>query len=60
MDSSLYLDGEIAKIYHRQFHTVYRVCLSFMKNTEDAEDMVQETLFGVNGAKAFEKGQYIS
>lgn len=43
MDSSLYLDGEIANIYHRQFHTVYRVCLSFMKNTEDAEDMVQET-----------------
>lgn len=43
MDSSLYLDGELAEIYHRQFHTVYRVCLSFMKNAEDAEDMVQET-----------------
>ena len=43
MDSSLYMDGEIAKIYDRQFDTVYRVCFSFMKNVVDAEDMVQET-----------------
>lgn len=43
MDSSLYMDGEITQIYSRQFDTVYRVCLSYMKNAEDAEDMVQET-----------------
>lgn len=43
MDSSLYANEEMTKIYDRQFHTVYRVCLSFMKNAEDAEDMAQET-----------------
>ena len=30
-------------IYNRQVDTVYRVCYSFMKNTADTEDMVQET-----------------
>lgn len=43
MDSSLYIDEEIAKIYDRQYNTVYRICFSFMKNSQDAEDMVQET-----------------
>ena len=43
MASSLYANEEMTKIYNRQFHTVYRVCLSFMKNAEDAEDMAQET-----------------
>lgn len=59
MDSSLYLDGEIANIYHRQFHTVYRVCLSFMKNTEDAEDMVQETFLKlINCEMQFESEEH--
>lgn len=59
MDSSLYLDGEIAKIYHRQFHTVYRVCFSFMKNAEDAEDMVQETFLKLmNCEKQFESEEH--
>ncbi len=34
---------EITEIYNRQVDTVYRICYSFMKNTADAEDMVQET-----------------
>ena len=34
---------EITEIYNRQVDTVYRICYSFMKNTQDTEDMVQET-----------------
>lgn len=34
---------EIAEIYNRQVDTVYRICFSFMKNTHDTEDLVQET-----------------
>ena len=34
---------EITEIYNRQVDTVYRICFSFMKNTQDTEDMVQET-----------------
>ena len=37
MDSSLYADEVIANIYNRQYDTDYRVCVSFMKNAEDAE-----------------------
>lgn len=35
--------NEITEIYNRQVDTVYRICFSFMKNTTDTEDMVQET-----------------
>ena len=34
---------EIADVYDRQVDTVYRICFSYMKNTADTEDMVQET-----------------
>lgn len=34
---------EITEIYNRQVDTVYRICYSYMKNTADTEDMVQET-----------------
>ena len=34
---------EITEIYSRQVDTVYRICFSFMKNTADTEDLVQET-----------------
>ncbi len=34
---------EIAEIYNRQVDTVYRICFSFLKNTADTEDMVQDT-----------------
>lgn len=59
MDSSLYMDGEITKIYNRQFDTVYRVCLSFMKNEADAEDMVQETFLKlISCEKQFESEEH--
>ena len=34
---------EITEIYNRQVDTVYRICFSYMKNTADTEDMVQDT-----------------
>ena len=47
------------EIYSRQVDTVYRVCYSFMKNRQDAEDMVQDTflkLLSVN--KQFENDRH--
>lgn len=41
---------EIAEIYNRQVDTVYRICYSFMKNTADTEDMVQETFLRLIGS----------
>lgn len=41
---------EIAEIYSRQVDTVYRICFSFMKNTADTEDMVQETFLRLLGS----------
>lgn len=41
--SSLRTDEEIEEVYRRHVDTVYRICFSFMKNTADTEDMVQET-----------------
>lgn len=41
--SLLRTDKEITEIYNRHVDTVYRVCYSFMKNTADTEDMVQES-----------------
>ena len=59
MDSSLHMDEEIEKIYNRQFDTVYRVCFSFMKNAEDAEDMVQETFLKlISCEKQFESEEH--
>ncbi len=59
MDSSLVMDEEIEKIYNRQFDTVYRVCFSFMKNAEDAEDMVQETFLKlISCRKQFESEEH--
>ncbi len=59
MDSSLCMDEEITKIYDRHFHTVYRVCFSFMKNEEDAEDMVQETFLKlISCKKQFESEEH--
>lgn len=36
-------DKEITDIYERHVNMVYRVCFSFMKNTADTEDRVQDT-----------------
>ena len=41
---------DIAEIYNRQVGTVYRICFSFMKNTADTEDMVQETFLRLLGS----------
>ena len=41
---------EITEIYNRQVDTVYRICFSFMKNTADTEDMVQETFLRLLGS----------
>ncbi len=43
MSSLLRAGGDLAEIYNRNVDTVYRVCYSFMKNRQAAEDMVQET-----------------
>ncbi len=59
MDSSLIADEEIAKIYNRQYDTVYRICLSFMKNPADAEDMMQETFLKlISSKKQFESEEH--
>lgn len=59
MDSSLYADEVIANIYNRQYDTVYRVCFSFMKNAEDAEDMMQETFLKlISSKKQFESEEH--
>ena len=42
---------EITEIYNRQVDTVYRICFSFMKNTQDTEDMVQETFLGMENGE---------
>lgn len=41
--SLLRSDKEITDIYTRHVNTIYRVCFSYMKNTADTEDMVQNT-----------------
>ena len=41
---------DISEIYNRQVDTVYRICFSFMKNTADTEDMVQETFLRLLGS----------
>lgn len=43
--SLLRTDKEIEEIYERHKLTVYRVCFSFMKNSADTEDVVQDTFF---------------
>ena len=59
MDSSLFVDEEIAKIYNRQYNTVYHICFSFMKNAVDAEDMVQETFLKlISSKKQFESEEH--
>ena len=47
-------DREITELYQRHADTVWRVCVSFMRNTQDAEDLVQETFLKVlSGNPAF-------
>ncbi len=41
--SLLRTNEELSQIYNRHVKTVYKVCLMFMKNRHDTEDMVQNT-----------------
>lgn len=41
--SLLRTNEELSQIYNRHVNTVYKVCLMFMKNRQDTEDMVQNT-----------------
>jgi RNA polymerase sigma-70 factor (ECF subfamily) len=41
--SLLRSDEEITEIYNRHVKTVYRVCFSYMKNSFDTENAVQDT-----------------
>lgn len=44
MDNSLLRASEVvSEIYDRHVNTVYRVCIMYMKNRHDTEDMVQNT-----------------
>ena len=55
MVSSSYSSEEFLKIYNRHVDTVYRICFSFMKNSSDTEDMVQETFLKLlSNGKRFE------
>lgn len=52
-------DKEITDIYLRHADTVWRVCCSFMKNTSDAEDVVQETFLRLlTTQKQFESAEH--
>lgn len=42
-NSLLRTDKEIAELYERHVKTVYRICFSYLKNSSDTEDMVQDT-----------------
>ena len=57
--SKLRTDEEIAALYERHKHTVYRVCFSYMKNPADTEDAVQNTFFKlIKASPAFENAEH--
>ena len=50
---------DIVRIYERHVDSVYRLCFSFMKNSADAEDMVQETFLRLlSSGKSFESEEH--
>ena len=42
-DSFVRTNNEVSEIYDRHVNSVYRVCVLYMKNQHDTEDMVQNT-----------------
>lgn len=59
MSSLLRAGGVLTEIYNRNVDTVYRVCFSFMKNRQGAEDMVQETFLKlISGSVEFQSPQH--
>jgi RNA polymerase sigma-70 factor (ECF subfamily) len=52
-------DNEIAKLYERHVHTVYRVCFTYMKNPTDTEDAVSDTFVKlIKTAPTFESQEH--
>ncbi|MCL2678445.1 MAG: RNA polymerase sigma factor [Clostridiales bacterium] len=52
-------DKELAELYGRYIKTVYCVCFAYMKNTSDAEDMVQDTFVKlIKENRAFESAEH--
>ena len=50
---------EITEIYNRQADTVYRICYSFLRNTADTEDIVQETFLRmIRSSVAFQSEEH--
>ena len=60
MDSSLErTDEEITALYLRHVDTVYRLCVSFLKNRADAEDLTQECfLRAIASGKRFSSAEH--
>lgn len=52
-------DKEIADIYSRHVKTIYRICFTYMKNSTDTEDIVQETFVKLmKSGRAFENEEH--
>jgi len=52
-------DKEIAALYERHVKTVFLVCFAHMKNTADADDMMQETFLRlIAGGRAFNDAEH--
>lgn len=47
LNTKLREENEIIEIYERNVDMVYRICYSFLKNTMDTEDMVQNTFIKI-------------
>lgn len=47
LNTKLRKENEIIEIYERNVDMVYRICYSFLKNTTDTEDMVQNTFIKI-------------
>ena len=47
LNTKLRKENEIIEIYERNVDMVYRICYSFLKNTMDTEDMVQNTFIKI-------------
>lgn len=57
--SLLRTDKEIAAVYERRRHMLYRICFAYMKTPADAEDAVQETFFRfIQAAPRFESAEH--
>ena len=59
MNTLFQMKSEITETYEKYVNTIYRVCFSFMKNTADTEDMVQDTFIKfIKHSKPFNSEQH--